>query len=674
VKFILIFNILFSLLYAFDTRTHVYIAQEVINDLEDGKLNIEPYGEFSVDEAIKNAILENKATYRMGNIGADGFPDVIGGQVTLHPGLEDGYVDDEDTLSKGWKSDDWFKFVLKRASTPNEIAFAYGYIAHGTADTFAHTYVNMYSGDIFDMNDGETDVEKRHILLEKYISDRLPRMKNIEGEEIALAYELVAIDEQLPVTFIKETLIMNDDVAKQYKLSGTASYLDKMYRFREKVEALGIKYAPDTLNPFKTYDEDSYTFTKAWVKKIDSAIDEYIKMSSRMSREFLKATDPDSLTPFATWIKCHADAFTDPTAFISSASSTICVLQEEVELTKEKYQFSLSNFSLLKKLDTLAISSEFDTLKDSLGLEIVALLNVAILDVIVTKDKEASAQSLNAQFAKDDSDKNLLLIDDIAQRVDAEMQVVDGVLNPKEYHVLYNAIILSKLSLLNEDALNLLLSRAGVADKKQFTKNGELFNITFNAIKTIDGNHQWLEIAPPYPKVEGYIDSLWPESRMYGYAHSENFGFALYNNEDVRKKVFNKIFKGPLSLGLEMPSVVNFDTILASDYPYGTCYMNPFPNGVEDTACQEYVASGGKVTDTFAEENISDEETSWFENVFSDISTLFDTSLQIWLDNLLSDLYAYGEELVLSVKSITEEDGSTTVEVITEINEEGITF
>ena len=133
-----------SSLLAFDTRSHVWIAQEVINDLEDGKVTIAPYGEFTVDPAVASAILNNKATYRMGNIGPDGFPDVIGGQVTVHPGLEDGDIgDDAPHMVNGWKSDTWFKWILSKAETPQEKAFAYGFLGHGAADTFAHTYVNM---------------------------------------------------------------------------------------------------------------------------------------------------------------------------------------------------------------------------------------------------------------------------------------------------------------------------------------------------------------------------------------------------------------------------------------------------------------------------------------------------------------------------------------------------
>ncbi len=671
-KYLLLLFTLFYTLYAFDTRTHVFISQEIINDLSDSKLTIKPYGEFKVDQNIVDAILNNQSTYRMGNIGPDGFPDVIGGQVTTHPGLEDGYIDDESSLTHGWKSDEWFKFVLQKAKTPQEIAFAYGYIAHGASDTFAHTYVNMYSGDIFDMNDGETDVEKRHIFLEKYISDRLPSIKNSQGDEIGKAYELVATNDQLPIEFIKNTLIMNQDVSKQYKLSSTASYLAKMYEFRQKVEALGIKYAPATINPFATYDENSYTFTQAWLKKIDQAINEYIKTSSLMSREFLKVTDSSSYSKLQDWFACYADAFSDPSTIVSNISSTTCKSTNVVKLDSNTYKLSLGNFPLLNKLSTLPIFEQFDSLKNSLGYEIVDLLNVAALEIITVKEKKVSEDSLNKQFSMDESDKNLLMINDISKRVNAEMNLKDGILDVNSYNVLYDAIVLTKLSLLGKDALNTLLERAKVSQYKTFSKSDEIFNITFNAIKTIDGNHQWLETAPPYPRTTGSIDVLWPNKREYGYAHTKTTGFALYNNPYIRDKVFNKIFKGPLAQGLETPSVLNLDDILEKKYPYVTCKSNPFPNGIDDKKCLDDNRSDSNISGT-QDDNNSD-YTTWFDQLLDDVSTYFDQPFNEWLNLLMKQLYSYGEELVLSVTSTTEDDGSTTVEVVTKINDKGITF
>jgi hypothetical protein len=99
----------------------------------------------------------------------------------------------------------------------------------------------------------------------------------------------------------------------------------------------------------------------------------------------------------------------------------------------------------------------------------------------------------------------------------------------------------------------------------------------FNAIKTIDGNHQWLTKAPPYPRLEGFEDSV---EHFYGYENSATFGWKLFSVAELRSGVFNKIFKGPLSLGLETPALINYTVVLPSNYPYVTCEKNPFLTSV----------------------------------------------------------------------------------------------
>ena len=40
-------------------------------------------------------------------------------------------------------------FAAKGRTPSPELAFAYGYMLHAAMDTWAHSYVNAYSGDIF---------------------------------------------------------------------------------------------------------------------------------------------------------------------------------------------------------------------------------------------------------------------------------------------------------------------------------------------------------------------------------------------------------------------------------------------------------------------------------------------------------------------------------------------
>ena len=688
-KILLTSAIIFTNLLAFDTRTHVWIAQEIINDLNDSKVTIEPFGDFEVDADKVDAILNNQKVFRMGNIGPDGFPDVIGGQVTVHPGLEDGLIDDDATVTThGWKSDEWFSWVLDKAQTSQEKAFAYGFLLHGASDTFAHTYVNMYSGDIFDMNDGETDVEKRHIFLEKFISDRLPAFKDTNGREIGESWELVAVNDELPISFIKSTLLMNDTVAEQYALSGTASYLAKLYEFREDVAGLDDEDTQATLasdlevasnecdtswylgkyliSLFASQDEacdtrdylevkleklkdlelPSYSFKNAWLEKIDNAIDAYIKTSSRMSQEFM-LVNGDSYGELTNWLTCYSSAFTDPTTVLSSSVESTCELSARLQ---DELSFLNDVTAQADFLEINALKSDINTLSSSLGYEIVNLIGVAAIEIIAVKEQSVSEDDLNEQFSIDESEKHLLKINDIANRVKTEMALnFENELNPQMYHVIYDAIVLAKLALLSPEQLNELLRRANLENAYTFSSD-ETFSMLFHSIKTIDGNHQWLTEAPPYPRISGFEDTT---AHFYGYENSDAFGWKLFSIETLRKGIFNKIFKGPLSLGLETPSVIHYESILPIEYPYVSCASNPFPNGIADKSC---TLIDGNSTDTVSVDN---GEEDWYVTLIE------------YLKELIME---YFNTLVDSAYIINIIENNDSVEMTTSIPDDGIEF
>jgi hypothetical protein len=151
---------------AFKPRTHVWVGQQVLNDLADGCTDLVGEGscvtittcvnqrdgiyypwspdslcrdrEYRVRPDISNALLRHSAAYRAGHIGPDAFPDLMVGQTTAHPGL-----------AGGWQTDDWLSWLLKhRSDGEAELAFAYGYLGHAAGDIFAHTYVNTYAGGV----------------------------------------------------------------------------------------------------------------------------------------------------------------------------------------------------------------------------------------------------------------------------------------------------------------------------------------------------------------------------------------------------------------------------------------------------------------------------------------------------------------------------------------------
>jgi len=212
--------------YAFKVETHVWVGQQVINDLEDdGMISIDvggtPYN-FSIPADVIDAILANKSEYRMGNIGPDAFPDILSGQTAVHPGVDG-----------GWKTDSWLSWLKQSGHSAKEKAFVYGYLAHAAADTFAHTYVNQYSGDIFNLFDGEIDVETRHIILESFIKEHTPPLVDINGASVGQPYNVLST----PSTFLRDTLVFNNTVAGQNRKAGLY-HLSLIYELRNGLQDL----------------------------------------------------------------------------------------------------------------------------------------------------------------------------------------------------------------------------------------------------------------------------------------------------------------------------------------------------------------------------------------------------------------------------------------------------
>lgn len=688
--FILLTLVISSFSYCLDTKTHVYVGQEVINDLQDGYVTIPPYGNFSVEPNLVSAILSNQSTYLMGNIGPDGFPDIIGGQMTTHPGLEN-----------GWKTDDWLKWVVDKAKQPKEIAFAYGYLSHASADTFAHTYVNWYAGDSFNLTDGEIDVELRHKFLESFIAKHQPALRNSTGSPLnLLPHQVVASENTLPIEFIHNTLLMNDDVANQYLASGTASYLGKMHSIRQNlisynkelndsmnfwdssvedleklmqltslqiedipVSALaggacelntseerikgscksrekllfgwgsckayywtvktyqnlvcdGVEKIRDLAAEYEKFIEDVLlmqrqidkqkaimeALSENWIRGIDLASREYIKLSARTAQALLAPSPniPEIQSDITEWLTCYGIVFG---GVPYQGTNTLClagdIFAELMDLIEDFQDLSQLERSLLvgyggsKALEEVERLKQRlqDKIKDELMEELVARVDADIIDFAERFSEDATSTLLDSQFSIDNSHKNLLLIPNMASRVSAEMHLDNqGKFSPNEFNVIYNSIILSKLSLLSVNSINDLAVKAGMTNNSTLYFGYPLFdnagpqNILFSSIKSIDGNHQWMSTAPPYPRAT--YDENQTNVLSFGYDSSDGTkGFRFWADHQAREKLFLKIFKGPLTPGLENPAVLGFDNVLPSNYPYQVCQSNPFPFDIHDKAC-----------------------------------------------------------------------------------------
>lgn len=177
---------------AFGLKTHVWIGQEIAREIE---LQCEvrlgsSQAKLALDPQVCSSIQAHRGAFLAGVLGPDVYPDLVTGQITTHPGIED-----------DWATADWLVHLYGDTAPGAELAFAAGYMVHAASDVFAHTYVNAYAGGIFELK-GEQAIEVRHFLLEKYIDSRLPRDA---AKDVVL---------EPPTAFVRDKLIHHPDAGR----------------------------------------------------------------------------------------------------------------------------------------------------------------------------------------------------------------------------------------------------------------------------------------------------------------------------------------------------------------------------------------------------------------------------------------------------------------------------
>ena len=646
--------------YAFDTRTHVWVSQQVINDIEeDGDLDIPPFYNLPISEDRKNAILSQKESYRLGNIGPDGFPDLLTGQQTTHPGI-----------LGGWATDEWLEYIMRKydGASSKMKAFTLGYLGHASADTFAHTYVNWYAGDAFSLGNG-IEEELRHTVIEKTIAEYQPDLVDYQGNAIGNPYQVIGSPDSIPKDELVQSLILDKEVIAQYQkvalttplavsadlyhlidsleedlssidaIDWTGAYGElesavmKLYVYQSTVlvqrvfEEVTHTVCKDEwvslgswLNPFWDWKEVCRTVTETldvtdrviaeindeiyalidqkeeiqsinfwieaalanWKTGMMSAFKEYEVMSANMARGIMAKEDVAHY--LSEWLTCYAPVFA---AIPSQLPNSYCYATSAVNDLIDK----------IKEAETLALvlfpfqygpASLYQDLRDRVNEEVQKqLIEIAkkeigedIIVLLETIKGDISDQGINETFTQfSGGEKGLLSIPDAASRIKKDMALVNGKFDPNNFNTAWNAVQMAKIALLDEAGYAELVQRGGYT-LSGYTSKTPLVGF----LKSIDGNHQWFEEAPAYPRKAGYLELGELAERAYGYSDAEG-GFLLWKNATLRENIFKKVFKGPIAPSLEAAQEKGFERLIPMEHKYRTCHAMPFPDSNEDTQC-----------------------------------------------------------------------------------------
>lgn len=133
--------------FAWGKMTHVYTANEIIQSgLYRSSVQYEDrYYDFTIPEEFSDAINSYPDAFRAGALGPDVYPDILTGQMYIHPadpGIDSGmwvtYLCD--AVNKMGKDTESRKIAL---------SFTLGCILHYCGDLFGHDFVNTFSGGAF---------------------------------------------------------------------------------------------------------------------------------------------------------------------------------------------------------------------------------------------------------------------------------------------------------------------------------------------------------------------------------------------------------------------------------------------------------------------------------------------------------------------------------------------
>ena len=171
------FSLLPAEVFAWGKMTHVYTANLIEDETSDGSTSVKNY-DYAVPEEFLEAIEAYPDAFRAGALGPDMYPDILTGQMYIHP--KDEKIDSGewvtylcDAVNKMGKGTEGRKIAL---------AFTLGCMLHYCGDLFGHDFVNTFTGGAFpsvaslemlDLTGERLNNVLSHLSVEKYMDTLL---------------------------------------------------------------------------------------------------------------------------------------------------------------------------------------------------------------------------------------------------------------------------------------------------------------------------------------------------------------------------------------------------------------------------------------------------------------------------------------------------------------------
>lgn len=463
---------------AWKPTTHVYLADIALQDaLDDGHITINrvdykqgqiigEVGDYAVDPKILSALQNSAPQYRAGILGPDAYPDILTGQLIIHPHANETGVEGG--------PDAWLKHLWAQSNTPpydtDPInAFTVGFLTHAAGDMYAHTFVNYFTGAPFTIYPpaGPENAIK-HNLLEGYIDKRLDadafgadffvtNLADVEDDNTDFIYRTM-IDAR-PGTNLGDKLLPEESENALYSIPRIFSTLQANLR-----EDLAEDYNNDC-----EFWELECRYKDHWSDDIDRGLRKWPQVSHEIAIALF--FNPDHEMKVGEARDIAANYAEDE---LLSMAGTPDALVDFVKIIND-----ITPDFLLEPIEDLINEHLEKLIEEALGITIEKLREYVTnpevwFDLFMTHGSgvKVSLQRFNTEYLK---------------LTDTGYNNPDESFDYRQVPAAYNTVTMSKLVLLSQGEVNRLLDDLGSEVRLDEP------NIMLGFAQTLDGENQWLD-------------------------------------------------------------------------------------------------------------------------------------------------------------------------------------
>jgi hypothetical protein len=498
-----------SVAFAWKPTTHVYLAEQAMNDaIDDGKITVYKVdyqtgkvilegglpvkvGDYEVDPDILDALKTYPAQYRAGVLGPDAYPDILTGQQVIHP-----------NTNNAGGTDAWLRHLWESAYRQDKKrikAFVVGYLTHAAGDMYGHTFINNFTGAPFAIEPPKGPENAiKHIVLEGYIDKLIPDPiydARIEGVEDFIYKTMIdatpgsKLDTQLLVKGGEGTAF---SVPRRYSTirarlaADSKAFSDRLDEYNRRID--------DKLRAAKDCKPWDFSCSRIKLGFQASAIGTeragYVA-KNKLQIEYKRAWKDDIDAGLRAWPKVSHEV---AKALFFNRNKKADTSQAKELLT----QYAIDHLIKMEGSPDTA-SSLINIVREIVpDVKFIKDLKKKFYHDLIKKATGINIEDLEKYLSEPATYFDLVMSKGAGERVNRQTFHEKYWPNPEpskfnyfNYPAAYNTVLMSKLILLKQSEVNRLVKDLGDNISVQNNQYNGGYNVMLGVVGTLDGDNEW---------------------------------------------------------------------------------------------------------------------------------------------------------------------------------------